>query len=97
MKRIVSPSSAGGVDIGSAVKDSEYRLAVIMYLCGMNPQDIDSTEIDDVVNNVKKTFSGRIRQDMPFAANMFNSRIRWSNLISLRWEWRSRKLLKDQQ
>lgn len=94
MKRVVTPSSSGGANIDSALVDSEFKLAKIMFACGLDPASIDEVEIDDLVDTVKHVFSGSVSQSNPLATNLFTSRIRWTMLVTLRWELMCRKILK---
>lgn len=93
MKRTVSPTSPGGADIDVAVGDAEMDIAKVMYVCGMDPVDMDEVTIDEIVEKIKKTFSGKLDSEKPFASSMFMARQRWTLLISLRWNWFSRSAL----
>jgi hypothetical protein len=46
----------GGFDALSMLQQAEMKLAYVMYACGMNPQDLSTTTIDEIVGAIRESF-----------------------------------------
>lgn len=93
MKRSVSLGSPDAFDSSDALANCEMEISRIMYSCGLDPNEIENTTIDEIVDAVKATYCGKTNPSTPISTNMFVARHRWQMLVSLRWNWFARKAI----
>lgn len=95
MKRSVTTSSPNGHDKQDILRNAEAHIAKVMYASGLDPERMDELTIDEIVEAVKNTFSGKIDSSKPIGSTMFVARHRSTLLLNLRWQWHTRSVVKN--